>query len=65
MVVLGVLLLLLAIALTVGVALDNDVSTDVSMFGQEVTGFTTGTLFLAGVATASSWRCRWASCWPV
>jgi uncharacterized protein HemX len=51
MVVLGVLLLLLAVALVVGVALDNDVSTDVSVFGQEVTGFTTGTLFLAGVAT--------------
>ena len=51
MVVIGILLLLLAVALTAAVVLGNDVSTDVSVFGQEVSGLTQGTLFLVGVAT--------------
>lgn len=51
MVFLGIVLLVLALALTVGVALDNDVNADVSAFGQDVSGLTQSTLFLAGVAT--------------
>ena len=49
MVVLGILLLVLVVAVAISVAVENDGSTDVSVFGQDVSGLTQGTLFLAGL----------------
>lgn len=51
MVAIGIILLVLAIVFAVGIALDNNVNTDVSWFGQELSGLTQSTLFLLGLAT--------------
>ena len=51
MAVLGLILLVLAVLVAVGVALSNDGDVDVELLGEAINGLTTGTLFLAGVAT--------------
>ena len=51
MVAIGLILLVLAVAVALGIALDNTSDVDVSLFGQELSGLTQGTLFLLGVAT--------------
>jgi hypothetical protein len=53
MVVLGLLLLLLSGALTVGVVMQNTDAASVSAFGQSATGLTVGGLFVAGVVTGA------------
>ena len=51
MVAIGLILLVLAVAVALGIALDNTSEVDVSLFGQDLSGLTQGTLFLLGVAT--------------
>jgi len=51
-VAIGLILLVLALVLAVGIVVGNDASTDISVFGLEVSGLTQGTLFLVGAATA-------------
>ena len=51
MVAIGLILLVLAILVAVGIALSNTGEVDVELLGEAITGLTTGTLFLAGVAT--------------
>jgi Mg2+/citrate symporter len=53
MVVLGLLLLLAAGALTVEVVIANTDTTHVSVFGQAISGLTLGGLFVAGVITGA------------
>jgi hypothetical protein len=53
MVVLGLLLVLAAGALTVGVVVANTDSATVSAFGQSLSGLTLGGLFLAGAITGA------------
>ena len=53
MVALGLILLVLCGAATAGVVMQNTDPAALSVFGQSVSGLTTGTLFLAGVITGA------------
>lgn len=53
MVAIGLILLVLAVLVAVGIAVSNTAEVDVELFGQALDGLTTGTLFLVGVATGA------------